>query len=131
VSWFSVTIGLVIAVLCAWYCRRLAATKGLNVPLWTVLGFVFTVLAVPVLVLLPLAVDEEAQPDVSASREPPGASASREPPGALGGSEAPVGEAPVGEAPVGDESEGEASAGEKPSGERVSGGASSTSPDVG
>jgi hypothetical protein len=48
----SATIGIAIALACAWYCRRLALHKGRNVLAWTVLGFVLTVIAVPVLVLL-------------------------------------------------------------------------------
>jgi hypothetical protein len=52
-TYVSVTIGIVIAVACAWYCRRLALEKRRNVLLWTILGFVLTVVAVPVLVLLP------------------------------------------------------------------------------
>jgi len=54
-SYISVTLGILIAVTCAWYCRRLAADKRRSVPLWTLLGFVLTVVAVPVLVLLPEA----------------------------------------------------------------------------
>ena len=54
-TYVSATIGIVIAVACAWYCRRLALEKRRNVPLWTVLGFVLTVVAVPVLFLLPAA----------------------------------------------------------------------------
>jgi hypothetical protein len=57
-TYISVTIGVAIAVWCAWYCRHLAAAKGRNVLVWSVLGFVLTVVAVPVLVLLPLAPDE-------------------------------------------------------------------------
>ncbi len=49
----SATIGVAIALACAWYCRRLALEKGRRVLLWTVLGLVLTVIAVPVLVLLP------------------------------------------------------------------------------
>lgn len=52
-TYVSVTIGIVIAVACAWYCRRLALEKRRNALLWTVLGFVLTVVAVPVLFLLP------------------------------------------------------------------------------
>jgi hypothetical protein len=51
----SVTIGVVIALACACYCRRLALEKGHNVVLWTLLGLVLTVIALPVLVLLPPA----------------------------------------------------------------------------
>lgn len=54
-TYISVAIGLAIAVACAWYCRRLAGEKGRNVLVWTVLGFVLTVVAAPVLVLLPAA----------------------------------------------------------------------------
>ena len=52
-TYISVTIGLAIALACAWYCRRLATEKGRGVVRWTLLGFVLTVVAVPVLVLLP------------------------------------------------------------------------------
>jgi ABC-type proline/glycine betaine transport system permease subunit len=52
-SYISVVIGLAIAVACAWYCRRLAREKGRGVTRWTVAGCVLTVVAVPVLVLLP------------------------------------------------------------------------------
>ena len=51
----SATIGVAIALACAWYCRRLALEKGRRVLLWTLLGLVLTVIAVPVLVLLPEA----------------------------------------------------------------------------
>lgn len=54
-SYVSATIGVVIAVACAWYCRRLAARKGRSVPFWTVAGLVLTVVAVPVLYLAPAA----------------------------------------------------------------------------
>ena len=59
------TIAIVIAVACALYCRRLAVEKGRNVLLWTVLGFAVTVIAVPVLVLLP-----EARSAADARQEP-------------------------------------------------------------
>jgi len=59
-TYISVAIGVAIALWCAWYCRRLAAEKGYNVLLWTVLGLVLTVLAAPVLVLLPDAAEEGA-----------------------------------------------------------------------
>ena len=49
----SATIGIAIALACAWYCRQLASEKGRNVLLWTLLGLLLTVIAVPVLVLLP------------------------------------------------------------------------------
>jgi ABC-type proline/glycine betaine transport system permease subunit len=67
----SATIAVAIAVVCAWYCRRLALEKGRNVLLWTVLGFALTVIAVPVLVLLlPVSSESERQspsPDAFAS----------------------------------------------------------------
>jgi hypothetical protein len=50
----SATIGVAIALACAWYSRRLALEKGRRVLLWTLLGLVLTVVAVPVLVLLPV-----------------------------------------------------------------------------
>jgi hypothetical protein len=50
----SATIGIAIALACAWYCRRVALEKGRNAVLWAVLGFALTVIAVPVLVLLPV-----------------------------------------------------------------------------
>ncbi len=53
----SVAIGVAIAVACALYSRRLAVEKGRNALLWSVLGFVLTVVAVPVLVLLPSAAE--------------------------------------------------------------------------
>lgn len=49
----SVTIAVLIAIACAWYCRRLAREKRRSAPLWTLLGLVLTIIAVPVLVLLP------------------------------------------------------------------------------
>lgn len=52
-TFISVTIGVAIALWCAWYCRHLAVEKGRNVLLWTLLGLVLTVVAVPVLVVLP------------------------------------------------------------------------------
>lgn len=52
-TFISVTIGVAIALWCAWYCRRLAVEKGRNVLLWTLLGLVLTVVVVPVLVALP------------------------------------------------------------------------------
>jgi hypothetical protein len=61
-TYISVTIGVAIAAWCAWYCRRLAAEKGRNVVLWTILGLVLTVVAVPVLVLLPLTPDGDDGP---------------------------------------------------------------------
>lgn len=67
-SYISVAIGLAIAVACAWYCHRLARAKGRGVLRWTVLGFVLTVVAVPVLVLLP------AVPNGSVERPAPDAS---------------------------------------------------------
>lgn len=60
-TYISVTIGVAIAVWCAWYCRRLAAEKCRSVVLWTLLGFVLTVVAVPVLVLLPAAREAGAE----------------------------------------------------------------------
>ncbi len=57
-TYISVAIGVAIAVWCAWYCRRLAAEKGYNVLLWTILGLVLTVVAVPVLVLLQAGAEE-------------------------------------------------------------------------
>jgi hypothetical protein len=65
-SYISVAIGLAIAVACAWYCRRLAHEKGRGVKRWTVAGLALTVLAVPVLVLLPPVSDvpvESPAPD--------------------------------------------------------------------
>ena len=62
----SATIGVAIALACAWYCRRLALEKGRRVLLWTLLGLVLTVIAVPVLVLLPetaAATVESSGPD--------------------------------------------------------------------
>lgn len=56
----SATIGITIAVACAWYCRRLAVEKRRGVLLWTLLGFVLTIVAVPVLVLLPSAPSDAA-----------------------------------------------------------------------
>ena len=52
-TFISVTIGVAIALWCAWYCRHLAVEKGRNVLLWTLLGLVLTVVVVPVLVVLP------------------------------------------------------------------------------
>lgn len=51
----SVAVGVAIALACAWYCRRLALGKGRSTLLWTALGVVLTVVAVPVLILLPSA----------------------------------------------------------------------------
>jgi ABC-type microcin C transport system permease subunit YejE len=62
----SATIGIAIALACAWYCRRLALEKGRNVVVWTLLGLFLTILAAPVLVLLPSAhsrVVEVSRPD--------------------------------------------------------------------
>ena len=62
----SATIGVAIALACAYYCRSLAVEKGRNVVLWTLLGLVLTVIAVPVLVLLPVVgrgADGESPPD--------------------------------------------------------------------
>ena len=64
----SATIGVAIALACAWYCHRLALEKGRRVLLWTVLGLVLTVIAVPVLVLLPevpVATAESSGPDAA------------------------------------------------------------------
>ncbi len=52
-TYISAAVGIAIAVACAWYCRRLALEKGRNAVLWVLLGFVLTVVAVPVLILLP------------------------------------------------------------------------------
>ena len=65
----SATIGVAIALACAWYCRRLALEKGRRVLLWALLGLVLTVIAVPVLVLLPVtpaAARVSAPPDPDA-----------------------------------------------------------------
>ena len=53
----SVAIGLAIALACAWYCRRLATEKGRGVTRWTLAGLALTIVAVPVLVLLPAVSD--------------------------------------------------------------------------
>ena len=65
-TYISVAVALAIAVACAWYCHRLALEKARNVVLWTILGLVLTVVAVPVLVLLPPLSDgsvETSAPD--------------------------------------------------------------------
>lgn len=54
-TYISAAIGIAIAVACAWYCHRLALEKRRNALLWTVLGLVLTVVAVPVLFMLPAA----------------------------------------------------------------------------
>ncbi len=71
-TYISASIGVAIAVLCAWYCRRLAHEKRRSAALWTVLGLVLTVVAVPVLVLLP-AIPSGAGASRPLAGEPPGA----------------------------------------------------------
>jgi len=61
-TYISATIAIGIAILCAWYCRRLALEKGRRVLPWIVLGLILTVVAVPVLVLLPAAGGETSAP---------------------------------------------------------------------
>jgi uncharacterized membrane protein YoaK (UPF0700 family) len=46
-------IGLVIAVVCAVVCHRIATTKGRSPVLWAVLGFLFPLIALIVIALLP------------------------------------------------------------------------------
>jgi hypothetical protein len=56
----SLVLGIAIALWCGWYCRRVAREKGRPVALWTVAGVLLNVVAVPVLLALPAAVDPPA-----------------------------------------------------------------------
>jgi hypothetical protein len=49
--WFL--IGLVIAIIFAVICYRIAVGKGHNGTLWAVLGFLFTLIALIILLILP------------------------------------------------------------------------------
>lgn len=57
----SLVLGIAIALWCGWYCRRVAREKGRPVALWTVAGVLLNVVAVPVLLALPPAVESAAE----------------------------------------------------------------------
>ncbi len=71
-SGFSLVLGLAIALWCGWYCRHLAPEKGRRRSLWTVLGVVLNVVAVPLLLALPPAgLEEGREPDQQEETEAP------------------------------------------------------------
>lgn len=49
----SVTISLIIAIVCAYACYRIALGKGRGPVLWAMLGFLFPLIALIVIALLP------------------------------------------------------------------------------
>jgi hypothetical protein len=46
-------ISLVVAIVCAFVCYRIAENKGRNGVLWAVLGFLFSIISLIVIALLP------------------------------------------------------------------------------
>lgn len=49
----SSAISLLVAIVFAYFCHRIAAGKGRGPVLWTVLGFLFPIIAIIVIALLP------------------------------------------------------------------------------
>jgi hypothetical protein len=50
---FSSIIGLIVAIICAIVCRNIAAGKGRGPTLWAILGFLFSIIALIVILILP------------------------------------------------------------------------------
>ena len=49
----SSVISLLVAIVFAYFCHRIAVGKGRGPVLWTVLGFLFPIIAIIVIALLP------------------------------------------------------------------------------
>ena len=49
----SSVISLLVAVVFAYFCHRIAVGKGRGPVLWTILGFLFPIIAIIVIALLP------------------------------------------------------------------------------
>jgi hypothetical protein len=49
----SLTLSLIIAIVCAYACYRIASGKGRGPVLWAILGFLFPLIALIVIALLP------------------------------------------------------------------------------
>jgi uncharacterized membrane protein YoaK (UPF0700 family) len=46
-------IGLIVSIVCAVACNRIATSKGRGPVLWAILGFFFTIIALIIIALLP------------------------------------------------------------------------------
>jgi hypothetical protein len=49
----SSIVGLIVAIVCAVVCRNIATTKGRGPTLWAILGFLFSLIALIVILILP------------------------------------------------------------------------------
>lgn len=49
----SSVISLLVAIVFAYFCHRIAVGKGRGPVLWTILGFLFPIIAIIVIALLP------------------------------------------------------------------------------
>ncbi len=46
-------VSLIIAIVFAYFCHRIAVSKGRGPVLWTILGFLFPIIAIIVIAILP------------------------------------------------------------------------------
>lgn len=46
-------VTLVVAIICLFACRAIAASKGRSTTLWAILGFFFSIIALIIIALLP------------------------------------------------------------------------------
>ena len=46
-------IGLIVSIICAFACYKIASSKGRGATLWAVLGFFFTIIPLIIIAILP------------------------------------------------------------------------------